>query len=537
MIMLLSAVLLSLSATASAQSTLQLPDVTLFGEYTLYLAAPAPSAPGIPAATGLSDARMGYPRSLVKVDLTAPDPPLFYWQKIPRSLLAPPGLLPDSAPDGFSESAGEGGNLTNWRAFLDYIPGTTVLSGFASGRSSGVWDLSAELRFNLADGWITTPPDSPTHLSFEVRALRLARALNLEAALGVGAFYGADTAAAYTLGFDTALYGEAGVLQWREQTRAYGASGIGRGSPPVDPDVQRGAVQQELELSLIGSRWDLALQTGGVLAAGLPSSSGERHGRASLELGWQTARSNLRLTAGAAALYFDGSLLFYPSGGLELYPTDALAVLVRATPFLRLPAPNLQSLAVVQAVSRDSAIPHLQIEGGYSLDSQLRIDPSAIFAAAVSFQWITGRVYLPDGLDPELGYAETNYGALGGDLVWQILPGMPGIHLGLTGELAAAFPLAARPWQNLLYSNAGVVWTTAFHKLPVEFIIKALIGDYIDDGSQPFVLTDWESFSGLVAGIEGNWKIGKKGTVHTGFEAFLRPNFEFRFLIGYGISR
>jgi hypothetical protein len=96
---LLIAVLLSLVAPAAAQSTLQLPDVTLFGEYTLYLAAPPPLSQEIPAARGMSDRRFSYPRSLFKVDLALPEPPVFYWQRIPRSVLAPPGLLPASAAD------------------------------------------------------------------------------------------------------------------------------------------------------------------------------------------------------------------------------------------------------------------------------------------------------------------------------------------------------------------------------------------------------------------------------------------------------
>jgi hypothetical protein len=539
MIMLLVAALLSLAAPASAQSTLQLPDLTLFGEYTLYLSAPAPLTQEIPSAMGMSDARLSYPRSLYKVDLAAPAPPVFYWQRIPRSVLAPPGLLPDTEVDDPSPYAVEAQSVApgNWRAGLDYIPGSTVLSEFAAIRSSGVWDLSAELHFELADGWITTPPAFPTDLTFGVRTRRREEALNIDAALGVGAFYSVEAPAVYTLGLVAGLYGEAGALQWREKTQVFGISGIGGGSSPVDPDVQRGAVQQDLELSLIGSRWDLSLRSGGVLAAGLPSADAEEHGYTSLELGWHLPGSILQLWAGGAALYYDDSLAFYPSGALQLYPVDSLSVLLRAAPFVRLPPQSLQTLSVVLAVSEDSTTAHLQSEGGYSLYSKLRFDPGAIFSSALSFEWIRGRIYLHDASDRTLSYSDTDQGVLHGDLIWQILPGKPGVRLNLTGELAAPFPLTDRPWQNLLYSNAGLVWTTAFHKLPVEFIIKALTGDYADDGSEPFVFTDWEIFSGLVTSIEANWKIGQNGTVHTGFEALFSPNFSFRFLIGYDIRR
>jgi hypothetical protein len=544
MIMLLFAVLLSLAAPAAAQSTLQLPDVTLFGEYTLYLAAPAPLSPEIPAATGMSDSRLSYPRSMFKVNLAEPRPPLFYWQRIPRSVLAPPGLLPDWDGNGAPQYTGEGQPAASgsWQARVDYIPGETVISELTATRSSGVWDLSAMLDFNLADGWVTSPPDFPTDLTFWVQSRRRAQALNVDAALGGGAFYdagsAADGSAVYSLGLVAGLYGEAGALQWREETQLSGISGIGGGSPPVDPDKQRGAVQQELELSLIGSRWDLSLRSGGVLAAGLPSADAEEHARTSLELGWHHPSSILRLWAGGAALYYDESLTFFPSGGLEFYPTDFFSLSLHAAPFVRLPPQrSLQILCAVQAVSANSAIAHLQSEGGYSLYSELRFDPGAIFAAALSFEWINGQIYLLDASDREMSFTDTNQGVIQGDLIWQLRAGEPGIRLNLTGEVAAAFPLPAAPWQELLYSRAGVVWTTDFHKLPVEFIIKALIGDFADDGSRAFLFTDWEIISSLVTSIEGNWKIGKNGAVHTGFEAFLTPNFSFRFLIGYGIRR
>lgn len=541
--MLLLAVLLSLAAPASAQSTLQLPDVTLFGEYTLYLTPPPPLAQEIPAAMGMNDSRLSYPRSLFKVDLAVPAPPLFYWQRIPRSVLAPPGLLPASAADAAPGYTGERQPVASgsWRARIDYIPGETVVSEFSATRSSGIWDLSAELHFNLADGWVTSPPDAPTDLIFGVQTRRRAEALNIDAALGVGAFYSsgasADTSAVYTLDLGAGLYGESGALQWREESRVFGISGIGGGSPPADKDVQRGAVQQDLELSLIGSRWDLSLRSGGVLAAGLPSSEAEAHGSTSLELGWHHPGSILRLRAGAAALYYDDSLTFYPSGGLGLYPTDFFSLSLRAAPFVHLPPRSLQTLSIVQAVSGGPAIPHLQSEGGYSLYSEVRFDPGATFGAAISFEWIKGRIYLLDAADRELIFTDTSRGVLQGDLVWQMRAGQPGVRLNLTGAAAAAMPITSATWQNLLYSRAGLAWATDFHKLPVEFIIKALIGNFADDGSQAFLFTDWEIVSGLITSIEGNWKIGKKGTVHTGFEAFLSPNFSFRFLIGYGIRR
>ena len=545
MIMLVFALLLSTAAPAPAQSTLQLPDVTLFGEYTLFIAPPAPMALEIPAAKGMSDNRLSYPRSMYKVDLAAPDPPLVYWQAIPRSLLAPPGLLPDSPVGEASQYAGAGLSAASggWRALVDYIPGSTIVSDLATIRSSGVWDLSVLLHFDLADGWITSPPQSPTDLTFEVQSRRRAEALNIDAAFAMGAFYNAGASAVYALGLNAGLYGQAGVFQWREETRLLGISGVGGGSPPVDPDVQRGAVQQELELALAGSHWDLSLRSGGVLAAGLPSSETEEHGCASLELGWHPSSSVLRLLVGGAALYYEDSLAFYPSGALELSPSAYFSLLIRAAPFIRLPPQRLQTLCAVQAVAEGSGVPHLQTEGGYSLYSELRFDPGAVFAAAVSFDWTKGRIYLLDASDREWGesgemsFTDTNRGALQGDLIWQLRAGQPGVRLNLTGTAAVDFPLTAASWRELLYSRAGVVWTTDFHKLPVEFIIKGLIGDFADDGSREFLFTDWEIRSGIVTSIEGNWKIGTNGALHTGFEAFLSPNFSYRFLIGYGIRR
>jgi hypothetical protein len=539
MIMLLIAALLGLAAPVSAQSTLQLPDLTLFGEYTLYLAPPEPPAQAIPSAERLMHDRLSYPRSVLVVSLAAPPPPVSYWQRIPRSVLAPPGVLYE-APGEPSPQAGVGQSSSPnaWLSSVDYVPGSTLASRIYASRSSGAWDLAGSLRFNLADGWITAPPSLPTGLTLRLQARRLADALGIDGAFGLGAFYNADpaadAAAVYTLGLAAALHGEAGVLHWREGTGLFGISGVGS---PSDPDVQRGAVQQDLELSLVGSRWDLSLRSAGLLAAGLPSSTLKPQGRVSLELGWRQSRSIVRMWAGGAALYAEDSPIFYPSGGLELFPNDFLAFSFQAAPFLRLPSPGWQTLSAVQTVSEDSDIPHLRGEWGYSLRSELRLDPGAVFGTAFSFEWRKGRGYTFGGSEIGLDFGDINLGVLGGELIWQIRPGRPAITLNLTGELAASFPLAAQPWRSLQYGNAGLVWRTDFHKLPVEFIIKALTGDYADDGSEPFLFTDWELFSGSVASIEANWKAGNNGTVHTGFEAFLSPNFSFRFLIGYGIRR
>jgi len=543
MILLLVMLLLNLPTPTAAQSTLQLPDVTLFGEYTLYLAAPAPMAQELPAATGMNNSRLSYPRTLFEVDLAVPQPPLDYWQSIPRSVLAPPGLLPTIGSEQAGFYGGGGGSAASgsWQARLDYVPGSTVISEFAAARSSGVWDLSGLLHLDLADGWITSPPENPTDLTFAVKTRRRAEVLNIDAAIEAGAFYstasGTAASPVYTLGVNAGLYGQAGAFHWREETRLSGISGIGGGSPPVDPDEQRGAVQQELELSLIGPRWAVSLRSGGVLAAGIPSAETEENGRVSLELGWHHPRSILRLWAGAAALYYDDSLAVYPSGALDLYPTDFFSLSLRAAPFVRLPAQSLQTLCIVQEISGGSALRHLRSQGGYSLYSELSYDPGAVFGAKLSFEWIKAKIYLLDASELELDLVTSNQGVLQGDLIWQARAARPGVRLNLTGAVAAAFPLAAQPWQELLYRHAGMAWSTDFHKLPVEFIIKALIGDFADDGSRAFLFTDWEAVSGLVTSIEGNWRIGKNGTVHTGFEAFLTPNFSYRFLIGYGIHR
>jgi hypothetical protein len=544
MINVILAALLSLAAPAAAQSTLQLPDVTLLGEYTLYLAAPPPLVQDIPKPAGMSDSRLSYPRYLFKVDLAAPEPPSIYWQRIPGSALAPPGLLPEGRiaeadQHGRDDKPADG---DGWQAEIDYVPTQTVISEFAAFRSSGAWDLAARLHFDLADGWVTSPPDFPTDLTFALQSRRRAELLNVDAALGLGAFYSAESEPLYYLGLKAGTYGEAGAFQWREETRLFGISGIGGGTPPVNTDEQRAAVQQDLDLSLIGSRWELALRSAGVLAVGLGDSGVEEHGRAVLELGWRRPDSILRLWAGGAALYYNDSLAFYPTGGLELYPTDFFSLSLRAAPFLGLPSQNLQLLAAAQTVAHGAVVAHLQCEGGYSLYSELSFDPAPPFAAVLSLQWIKGRTYLLDAsqrdvTEPELDFTDSNRGAVKGDLIWQIRAARPGVGVRLTGALASSLPLTASPWEDRLYSYAGLAWRTDFYKLPVEFIIKALIGDYADDGSEAFLFSNWEIVSGIVTSMEGNWTIGKNGALHTGLEAFLSPNVSFRFLIGYEFHR
>ena len=50
MVTLVLLVLLNIAVPAAAQSTLQLPDVVLLGEYTLYLAAPEPNPLKVPSS-------------------------------------------------------------------------------------------------------------------------------------------------------------------------------------------------------------------------------------------------------------------------------------------------------------------------------------------------------------------------------------------------------------------------------------------------------------------------------------------------------
>jgi hypothetical protein len=317
------------------------------------------------------------------------------------------------------------------------------------------------------------------------------------------------------------LSGQEGRIRWGEGTRLYGSSQAGGGT-------QRGGVEQDLLLSLVGSRYDVSLQASGILAGERPSLGTEEHGSLSLELGWLHPRSLLRLWAGAAALYYDASLGFYPSGGLQLYPTKSFSLIVRGAPFLRLPMkPDFY------AVLADAGLPQIEVEGGYALLTELRLDPSASFGAALSFEWQKGRIYYFDA--PELLFGDLSLGMITGDLIWQIRPGRPGIRVHLTAQVGLPLPLTKRSWQNPLSSHAGVVWTTDFYKLPVEFIIKGLIGDFADDGSLPFLFTDWEIISGLMTSVEGHWKIGERSTVYTGLEMFLQDNFRYRILMGYGI--
>jgi hypothetical protein len=521
MILLLAVLLFQIVVPVAAQEsdggrTLQLPDVTLLGEYTVYLRTPEPRMIELPAATGMSDRRLGYPRSTATLILADPDPPEVYWLAIPPSAAAPPGVLPD--PDIASEP-GQPPSYAGWEARFDYIPGTSAYSALTAVRSSSVWDLSAHLSFGLADGWLSRELNSPTHLLFGMEARRRTQALQIDTTVRGGTFYSPGSAPLYRIALSAELNGQTGWLHWREATRLYGNS-------RADGGTQRGGIEQDLLLSLVGARYDLSLQAGGILAGELPSLAAEEHGAFSLELGWMHPRSLLRLRAGAAALYYDASLKFYPSAGLQFFPTKSFSLAVRAAPFLRLPAkPDFY------AVLADSGLPQVEVEGGYSLLTELRLDPSASFGASVSFEWQKGRSYYFDA--PELLFGEVNLGTVTGDLIWQIRPGRPGIRVHLTGQLGLPFPLTNRSYP--LSSYAGVVWTTDFHKLPVEFIIKGLIGDFADDGSLPFLFTDWEIVSELMTSVEANWKIGKRGTVYTGLEMFVLENIRYRILVGYGI--
>jgi hypothetical protein len=532
MVMLIFALFLNAVPPLSAQSTLQLPDVTLFGEYTLYLPAPEPKSLELPTPAGLSDHRLGYPHSTSMVILAPPRPPQSYWQRIPRSAVGPPGLLPAPGSEGSAEPGPEQAGLppgpsAGWQGGIDYIPGKAVVSAFTGARSSGVWDLSADLRFDLADGWVVNPPNSPTDLLVTAQAVRRAGMLNIDSSFGAGAFYPPGASAVYSLDLSAELYGQARGVRWREKTRAFGISGLDQ----ADGDSQRGAVQQDFELALPGSRFEASLRATGIVAAELPSSQSEEHGLAILEVGWRHPASTLRLRAGGGARYYDGSLEIAPSGALELHPVDFLSFVLCGAPFLRMPAQRH-----LQAHRAEAGLAQLQAEEGYRLRSELRFDPAAWLGASVYFDWRKGHLYFLDASDLELEFADTNLGVLGGDLIWQIRPGGPGIGVRLTGQLAFPLPWTAPPWENSLFKHAGAVWRTDFHKLPVEFIIKALVGDFADDGSQPFFFTDWEIVSGLMTSVEGRWKIGKRGTVHTGLEVFLSPESSYSFLIGYGIG-
>ena len=523
MIFLLVALLFHTVTPVAAQEskgggTLQLPDVTLLGEYTVYLATPEPKLLGLPAVMGMSDRRFGYPRSIVTLTLADPQAPGIYWLTIPPSAAAPPGVLPDpdteAGPDRSPSYAG-------WQARVDYIPGTSAQAALIAARSSNVWDLSAHLSFGLADGWLTRELNAPTNLLFGVEARRRTQALRIDTAVRGGAFYPPGSSPLYSIALSAELHGQEGQFRWREETRLNGSSQAGGG-------IRRGGVEQDLLLSLVGSCYDLSLQASAILAGGLPSLAAEEHGAFSLELGWLHPRSLVHLWAGAAALYYDASLGIYPSGGLQLFPTKSLSLVVRGAPFLRMPVkPDFY------AVLADSGLPQIEVEGGYSLLTELRLNPSASFGASLSFEWQKGRSYYFDA--PELLFGDVSLGTIIGDLIWQIRPGRPGIRVHLTGQVGLSFPLTSRSWQDPLSSYAGVVWTADFHKLPVEFIIKGLIGDFADDGSLPFLFTDWEIVSGLMTSIEGNWRIGKRSTVYTGLETFPLENFRYRILIGYGI--
>ncbi len=515
------------------RGTLELPAVTLLGEYVVYLPVPRPKSPGLPAAMGMRTDRFSASRPAPPPVIAAPEPADLRWPSVLAATAALSGVL-SPADENPQSTDGSQVRTTSappvWQARVDYLPRALVQSSLLLSRYSGSWERFSDLALGLADGWLESDPGCPTYLSYALKAVRRTEALLLELEGGAGAFYPPSTSPRFTLMLGAELGNQGPRIHWRERTRLYGSS-------DAYVEGQIGLAEQGIELAVFAGQLGVAMKASGIVRVRLPSAVTETNGLAGMELAFLPSSLPLRLWAGAAAVYYDSRLDIFPTAALELYPADWLTVTAGAAPFIRPP-----SKPDFYAVQADSDFPQLAVEGGYSIISRLALDISVRLQASVSFEWINGRIYR--FRDRALVFEQANQGTLSGQLAWNILetaPGRPGMRVYTTGQAGFPFPLPVRAWQALLFHSVGGEWVLDFHKPPAEIIIEALWGEFADDGSLPFLFENWSIFSGLMTGIEANVDISNRHSLRAGVEIFIpiekteREDYTFQFLLGYGI--
>jgi hypothetical protein len=521
------------SSAKSDRGTLELPAVTLLGEYVVYLPVPRPKSPGLPAVTGMRTGRLSTSRPAPPPPITAPEPSELRWPSVHASIVRRSGV-PSRADEGLQSADDLRVQTASappaWQARVDYLPRALVQSSLLGSRYSGSWERFTDLALGLADGWLESEPGSPTYLSCALTALRRTEALLLKLEGGAGVFYPPSTSPRFTLMLGAELGNQGPRIHWREKTRLYGNN-------DSNVEGQIGLAEQEIDFAVFSGQLGAAMKASGVVRDRLPSADNEMNGLAGMELAFLPSSLPLRLRAGAAAVYYDSGLDIYPTAHLELYPTNWLAVTAGAAPFIR--PPSKPDLYAVQA---DSDLPQLAVEGGYAVTSRLALDMSARLQASVSFEWINGRIYR--FRDQAFFFEQANQGTLSGQLAWNILetvPGRPGMRIYTTGKAGFPFPPPAAVWQALLFYSVGAQWVLDFHKPSTEIIIEALWGEFADDGSSPFLFENWSIFSGLMTGIEANVDISNRHSLRAGVEIFIpieksgQESYTLQFLLGYGI--
>ncbi len=520
------------AVTQSDAQTLQLPDVTLLGEYTVYLSAPAPKLPAAPAARGLSDERFAYPIGAAPPIWVAPEP---------ATLILSGGtaarryeLTSSGRNKAVDLSSADLPSAQAWRVRTDYIVQESVQSRFSLTRSRGLWDFSSELALGLADGWSNRNPESPTDLLFSVQATRRTECLMLDLLGSGGAFYLPSFSPLYDLQLTAELEGRGEFIRWLTRTSLYGNSET---DSETEEGERRGLAAQDIELAFCGSRFCISIKGTAIMRGELPSSSLEEHGLLSAELCWMSPRRMLRFWAGAAGLVYDGSLEIVPSGGFELSATQWFTLLFQATAFLR-PPPHPD----FYAAQAGEGLYQMGVEGGYNLSTKALFDWTDRFGASVSFDWQKGRFYRlrEEGIE----FEQANEAVAAAELVWHVCKrasGRPDLRIQALSQLGLRWPLTGNIGERIEFRTVGGELVLGFQKIPVEFIIEALWGDFADDGSWPFLFSDWEIISGLTTGILSEWGIGRRHTLRTGVE-FFSPigsgdpvDYSYRFLIGYDI--
>jgi hypothetical protein len=362
-----------------AQDTrvLELPTVTLVGEDTLFLEAPAPQPVGALPRPVLALRRGVLPEQATPRLPSGPAPVEGRF----------PSLTPNPAPDATDESPFEespAGPLSEteapspqprtsalretasspdraWRFRTYYVPGRLFRSGAQGVRALGPWDTALDLDLALADGWVSLAPEVPTFLLGRLEARRSGPSARVDAggtgdAVGggagdaggtggsgkgtprtglpvslrlsgsAGAFLPPSSAYRYALSFaeDLALRLRSFTL-----THATDASGLSPGGPE-----RVGLLGQRLTVDAYPGRFTVHAGAEAYLRGTLQPDTGRAEGLLRLGAGYRSPGGAVTVAAGASGLYRDGTLDVYPEGEIDFSPCDAVLFRIGAGAFL-----------------------------------------------------------------------------------------------------------------------------------------------------------------------------------------------------------
>ena len=238
--------------------------------------------------------------------------------------------------------------------------------------------------------------------------------------------------------------------------------------------------------------------------------------------------------------YAGGPWFLYPEGELVLALSPVLTFKAGAGPYLK-PLADPELFYLIAYLDR----PIFQPQKGFTVKSGFQLELSTEQRLNTFLEYLDGSLYRISG-DRLMLVEETEQLVLSSGLSWRIFgskgpegpgrPPGPGLTLGLNHKLRLALSPPGLTLPDILSNTMHAFLKIDFINIPLEFIIKCLLGSYPEYEFDQRIAGNWYRGSRGWLSIKTIWTFSELSTLALGLE-ILNPEeqAQVRFLVSLGI--